>query len=279
MGDALFDLEQVLASKQPTPQEANFLSACKSKAIRDFAIGAGVGSGIVWAATRRLMTRWQRVNLTGGAAAIFGLWKFGRSLDSSVDHILSLDGSRMQKELANIIVKKYQDDPGKLQLMSKHFYLEEVFDDSTSDKPKFQWRYRSFFGDNITYHQSTPQVATESGSGRSNQPSHDNASLGSRQTLPAISTSDYPVSYGAEETKQDVRQSPMNPGDDMMGDPLDCVFGESSATTKEIYGSIPHDESAQGPATRSHRRSRRRRRRHQEVMGMDDCSFPCTKIQ
>ncbi|KAK4800576.1 hypothetical protein SAY86_021063 [Trapa natans] len=136
------------------------------------------------------------------------------------------------------IVNKYQDDSGKLQLISKHFYLEEVFDDSTSDKPKFQWRYRSFFGDNITYHQNTSWTTTESGSDRSNQPSHDSVALGNCQNLPTISTSDYPGSYGTEETKQDVKQSFMNPGVDMMGYPFDCVFGELS-TTEEIYLTIP----------------------------------------
>ena len=37
-----------------------------------------------------------------GAGALFGLRRFSRSLSSCVDHILALDGSRMQKELANM---------------------------------------------------------------------------------------------------------------------------------------------------------------------------------
>lgn len=45
--------------------------------------------------------------LCAGAAIILGFWKFGNSLDSSVDHILALDGTRMQSELANMYVIMY----------------------------------------------------------------------------------------------------------------------------------------------------------------------------
>lgn len=46
-------------------------------------------------------------SLFAGAAVILGFWKFGNSLDSSVDHILELDGTRMQRELANMYVIMY----------------------------------------------------------------------------------------------------------------------------------------------------------------------------
>lgn len=94
--------------------------------------------------------------------------------------------------------------------MSRHFYLEEVFDDSTSDKPNFRWRYRSFFDDNITYDQNTSGAATESGSGRRNQLSHDSGAHGNPQNRPQISSSDFPGSYGTGETKQDIKQSPVS---------------------------------------------------------------------
>ena len=53
------------------------------------------------------------------------------------------------------IVTKYRNDPLKMELISKHFYSERVFDDSTSDHPKLRWRYRSFFGDNVAHGQKT----------------------------------------------------------------------------------------------------------------------------
>lgn len=37
-----------------------------------------------------------------GASTFMGLWRFGNSLDSCVDHILTLEGSRIQLELAKL---------------------------------------------------------------------------------------------------------------------------------------------------------------------------------
>lgn len=36
-----------------------------------------------------------------------------------------------------------------MQRISKHFYPENVFDDSTVDQPKLRWRYRNFFVEDV----------------------------------------------------------------------------------------------------------------------------------
>jgi hypothetical protein len=59
-------------------------------------------------------------------------------------------------------VTKYQDDPQKMQLISKHFYSEKVFDDS--DQPKLRWRYRNFFSDNVAHGQRTHEGDSPSNS-------------------------------------------------------------------------------------------------------------------
>lgn len=46
------------------------------------------------------------------------------------------------------MVTKYQNDPLLMKLISKHFYSERIYDDSTSNTPKLRWRYRNFFSDN-----------------------------------------------------------------------------------------------------------------------------------
>lgn len=55
-----------------------------------------------------------------------------------------------------------------MQLISKQFYCEEVFDDSTSERPKIRWRYRNYFSDNIALgqrtHDSNSQADLDSGS-------------------------------------------------------------------------------------------------------------------
>ncbi|XP_070681019.1 uncharacterized protein [Malus domestica] len=55
-------------------------------------------------ATSKKLNTFIRLNLSGGAAALFGLWSLSRSLNSCVSHFLSQDGSRMQAELATMYV-------------------------------------------------------------------------------------------------------------------------------------------------------------------------------
>lgn len=54
---------------------------------------------------------------------------------------------------ADRIVTKYRNDPWKMKIISRHFYLEKVYDDSTSDQPKLRQRYRNSFSDIISYSQ------------------------------------------------------------------------------------------------------------------------------
>lgn len=53
------------------------------------------------------------------------------------------------------MLKKYHDDPWVLQRLSKRFYSEQVYDDSSADRPKLRWRFRNFSGDPITDSQNT----------------------------------------------------------------------------------------------------------------------------
>ncbi|XP_059632496.1 uncharacterized protein LOC132275114 [Cornus florida] len=240
MGEALFELEQILRSKQGnlTSQESIVLMTCKANALKDFTIGAGAGAGIVWLATRRL-SNLLRINLSGGAAAFSGLWRFGKSLDSCVEHILALDGSQMQKELANIILKKYRNDPRTMQLVSKHFYSEKVFDDSSSDQPKLRWRYRNFFGDNVVHSQQT----------------HDDDSYNDKTDS---------VKNDVEKTSLEHKQHLTNQSVDAMANPFDCVLGLPGRVEE-----IPHATTSTASPKRhgrSHKKAHRRRRmRHQEV--------------
>lgn len=60
-------------------------------------------------------------------------------------------------------MNKHHVDHWTMQLISKHFYLERVFDDSSIDQPKLQWRYRTFFGDQIIHPQRTSDDNTGNG--------------------------------------------------------------------------------------------------------------------
>ncbi|KAK8515917.1 hypothetical protein V6N13_093300 [Hibiscus sabdariffa] len=242
MGDALFELERNLRSQkeQLTPQEENFFQRCKSSALNQFTAGVLAGGGLVWAATWKL-NRLLRVNLSGGAAIILGFLRFGNSLDSSVDHILSLDGTRMQSELANIIVNKYRHDPWKMRTISKHFYLEEVFDDSTLGV-RLRWRYRNFFSDNVDQDQGT---------------------LGdSRDVSRNASPSDIHNNFDRKKTDLKSEQILVKAGSELMADPLECVFGYTAASD-ETHRSTPSSMPSRAQS-RAHRRANRRRRMHRQ---------------
>ncbi|KAJ6808856.1 uncharacterized protein M6B38_279460 [Iris pallida] len=164
MGDVLAELENMLRSKPAkdriTAKEELVLLACKAKAIRDFTIGACASSAVVWIATKRF-THGQRFNTSVGSAMIAGMWKFNRTLNSCVDQILGLQGSRLQLELAFIILAKHQQDESRMNLVRKYFYPEEVFSDTKPDSPFFRWRYRNMYFDNSA-HERTEEYKDES---------------------------------------------------------------------------------------------------------------------
>ncbi|KAL2463854.1 uncharacterized protein Fot_53510 [Forsythia ovata] len=95
-----------------TSEEANVLSSCGANATRDFIIDFGGSSVVTWPATQRL-SNFYRSNLTLGVAAFCGMWRFTRSVDSSIEHILSLEGSRVQRELANMTYYSEETDAPK----------------------------------------------------------------------------------------------------------------------------------------------------------------------
>lgn len=204
-----------------------------------------------------------RINLSGGAAAFFGLWRLGKSLHSCVDHILGLEGTRMQRELATIIVQKYRDDPAIVKLISKHFYSEEVFDDSTSDRPKLRWRYRNVFSDNVSYSERTTDTHNPSGNP---QQSHDKSPHTLQQHESQSNPSNSVDDNGSKEIGSETKQASVKPEvfRGTMGDPLDFIFG-TSTIREEIHHPSNSTSSNKVSCSRSHRRShRRRRRRHQE---------------
>ncbi|GMH18826.1 hypothetical protein Nepgr_020667 [Nepenthes gracilis] len=255
MGEALFELEQVLRSKNGklTGQEREILLACRSKAIRDFSLGGSVAAGLVWMATRKL-NNFLRINLAGGAAIISGMWRLSKSLDSCAEQILAWDGSRMQHELAKIMVQRYGNDPRKKKLISKHFYSEKVFDDSTSDRPISIYRQRNTFVDNAANIHRSLDINTHS-DGNENDTNYP----------PRKNDSDIPRQKRMNSESMQVH---INPGSYVLADPFECLFGYSGAT-EEIHH--PAGAGAGAPAReqscsqrRLHRRHRMRHRHREE---------------
>eukprot|EP00268_Persea_americana_P024727 TRINITY_DN24154_c0_g1_i2.p1 TRINITY_DN24154_c0_g1~~TRINITY_DN24154_c0_g1_i2.p1 ORF type:complete len:240 (-),score=43.81 TRINITY_DN24154_c0_g1_i2:365-1084(-) len=227
MGDALAELEQVLRSSKEnlTREEEDVLRTCKGKAVRNFTIGACVASGVVWTATRKLSYGY-RINSAGGAAVLSGMWTFDRSLNSCLDHILEWEGSRMQRVLANLILTKYRNDPWRMQLVNKHFYAEKVFDDSNPDRLLARWRHRSFFGANAA------------------QRTQDD-------------------NYN-DKPDLEPKQFTMSPAEDLIADPLDCIFGNAGSSDE-----IHHAENVSVLPRRHSRSHKRAHRRHRAAHSED----------
>ncbi|XP_073301549.1 uncharacterized protein [Primulina huaijiensis] len=238
MGSAIVDLWQLLLSKKEqepiTIQEANLLMKWQSQTLRNSMIGFSGAAIVSMLVTPRRLNIFVRGSLSLGTSIVCALWNFGRSLESWNDHFLSLEGSRMQRELADIMLKRYRYDPWVLQRLSKHFYLEEVYEDSSADKPKFLWQSRYFYGDPASDFQNTSYNDIKTDSSKND----------------------------AEKTTVESKEVYVNTAADDSQNPFDFVFGLPGSAEN-----IPPKTSSTSPGRSSlrERRSRRRHRsRHQE---------------
>ncbi|TQD89108.1 hypothetical protein C1H46_025335 [Malus baccata] len=269
MGEALFELEQHLRYKQVklTPEEIKLLFTCKSKAVREFTFGGLAAATVAWTASKKL-NKFVRLNLSGVSALSSHLWHALVYLDGWI-----------------LMVKKYQNDPSMMRLISKQFYSEKVFDDANSDQPTLRWRYRNYFSDNITHGRRTDYSDSQGGSEQASHGDHQSASdSDSRNTqndsnkkrfapkqVPACLEKSYMMKSTVNSTivGDHLYSAPpdrilaMNTNVDSMVDPFDCVFGNT--TSEEIL--LPSTSSTDSPPkvhTHKHRRSHRRRRMHHE---------------
>ncbi|XP_038708536.1 uncharacterized protein LOC120003580 isoform X2 [Tripterygium wilfordii] len=171
---ALIELYRVfvVSKKDVTSQEVDVVQSCWHKAIAQCYGGALIGGGLMWGVGWRHSKR-MRIILSG-AAICTGHLSMNRAIDSSVDKILALDGSWMQKELTTIIVERHSNDPSMMQLITRTFYTEKVFDNSTADDPKLRWRYRNFSSDDVAFHQSSHDSYSHDSSHSNAQRDFDN---------------------------------------------------------------------------------------------------------
>ncbi|KAH6757106.1 hypothetical protein C2S53_002527 [Perilla frutescens var. hirtella] len=224
--------------EQLTPQEVHLMQARNSLANRDFVGGLCIGSLAAWLATKRL-PRMPRTAISAGAGAFSGLLLLAKSHESTVDYLVSLQGTRIQAELAHIMLKKYQNDPWVRTRVYKYFYPEVVYGDASVDWPVYRWRYRNSFVDPVAL-QSTPN---------------------SEETETDSNEND------VKKTSTETKQAYMNAGecDDDVESPFDLVLRhpESAedgpqAQANNAPRSLPRRQS------RREKRLRRRRRQHQQ---------------
>ena len=108
------------------------------------------------------------------------------------------------------IVTKYRDDPWRMQLISKHFYSEEVFDDSTADRPKIRWRYRNFFSDNVVHGQRTNESDSPGNSERNSHKSYGDSHKDSHSDFHNQEHTDYHNDTDSKRTNFESKQVPVS---------------------------------------------------------------------
>ncbi|KAL0921645.1 hypothetical protein M5K25_008739 [Dendrobium thyrsiflorum] len=236
MAAALIELSEVLRSKidkdKITTSESLLIGNCMAKSVKNFFIGAVASSAVVYRATRRL-GRWYSFYLSAGSGLLIGRMVIDRSANACLEQILSIEGSRMQRELANIILWKHRESPSRMQMVLKYFHPEVVFTDQKPDKPFIRWRARNVYED------ETPSQRTE-----------DNGDCSDDVDAKALSPSQSKSKLDPANTFHS------NLGEDLLTDPLDCIVFGNQESSEEIR----HADGAN--IRRSQRRARRTARRH-----------------
>ncbi|KAK8933823.1 hypothetical protein KSP39_PZI015395 [Platanthera zijinensis] len=235
MADALLLLSEALRSKtgedKMTPSERQLIYNCLAKMTKNFFVGAAVSSALVYRATRRF-GHWHSIFLSAGPALFVGNLVFNRSGNACLDQILNIEGSRMQRELADIILRNFWKNPSRMRLVQKHFYPEFVFTDLSPDKALVKLRARNIYLDG---------TASERIEDHSINEDDDNAET---------------QSFGESTSNLDAVNTFQNDLDgDFLADPLDCIFG-----IQQQSQDICHSGGAE--TTRIVRHAHKRGRRH-----------------
>ncbi|XP_042451668.1 uncharacterized protein LOC122036427 isoform X3 [Zingiber officinale] len=150
----------------------------------------------------------------------------------------ALEGSRIQRELANVILTKHANSPEKVKLVRKHYYPEQVFSDLNPDKTTFRWRLRNVYMDGTSHRTDSVE----------DNDNHDKQDLQPDQFS-------YQGAPGGDMIVDRYQGAPVG---DMIVDPLDFIFGYPESN-KEIKQS----DNTVVPSKRRLRAYKRWLRRHQ----------------
>ncbi|KAJ3673587.1 hypothetical protein LUZ60_005579 [Juncus effusus] len=142
---AIMALESVLRSKgNMSKWEREVVSSSISRATGDFLLGATVSFATVFS-TFWAIPRTARVFISGYAGLTGGKWTAGRKLESQIDKLLGLQGTRIQSELATLILTEFKNDKSLVKLVRKQYYAEQVYGDINPDISLFRWRPRNLY--------------------------------------------------------------------------------------------------------------------------------------
>ncbi|VVA90082.1 unnamed protein product [Arabis nemorensis] len=253
--EALNQVYYALATKPEqekiTHEEASALLSCHFKVLGTAGLASGVGGGLGWQVAKRLkmLTGLGRFAIAVGVATVsFSVafdWSASTTAVSCLDHILRQDGTRLQRELVNVLVRSNKGEAWRWQLMSKNFYPESVYGDE-GDKPHMRWRRRTTFTEIAASYDDVNEAKPQRNPNGLPNPHNRSISRGSdvSKTKPMLQNSS--VTGNSD-------------GEIVEGDALDIVFG-GSEPTESIPAPPVHSKGTAKTQTRKQKRAKRRQR-------------------
>ncbi|KAJ1687356.1 hypothetical protein LUZ63_018746 [Rhynchospora breviuscula] len=250
----LLELHRVLESKGKLSKwEKELFKSIAFSAVTDFFKGAVGSISVVWPAFWAIPTI-SRLTLSTVAGIVAGNWYGCRTIGASIDRSLGLQGTRVQRELASLILTEYKDDKSLQMLMRKHFYSEQVFRDVNSEVPVFLWRPRNTY---VEFSLSQNQIEADGVELNQKNRQHEPTTEKS-DTTPHSQKSDYSENSSLHEKQNTTR----NHNWDLFVDPLESIFGypEGSMEAKPMRQSEATEVLSRREVRALKRRAHRRQR-------------------
>ncbi|KAJ3702452.1 hypothetical protein LUZ61_006157 [Rhynchospora tenuis] len=247
------ELKSVLESQRKlSKQEQELFKSFILSSSADFCKGAVGSISVVWPAFWAIPTI-SRLALSTVAGVVVGKWYGGRTIDATIDRSLGLQGTRVQRELASLILRKYKDDKSLQMLLRKHFYSELVFRDVNSEVPVFLWRPRNTY---VEFSASQNQI--EADRVELNQKNRQREPTKKSDTTPPSQRSDYSENSSLHEKLN----TNTNHNWDLFVDPLESIFGypEGSMETEPMRQSEATEVLSRRQVRALKRRAHRRQR-------------------
>ncbi|KAK1295805.1 hypothetical protein QJS10_CPB15g02051 [Acorus calamus] len=152
MADVLNDVYLHLAHTRTrlSEEEKKAIIACRKKAREDSIVGTWIGYGIAFPfLVTKHVPPLTKAGIFLAAGLLGSKLTLKKSLNASVEHLLSLEGSNLQPIVASMILANHQKNARRMKLVDRFFYPEPVFGDMRPDEPILRWRPRSTFVERV----------------------------------------------------------------------------------------------------------------------------------
>ncbi|KAK1270100.1 hypothetical protein QJS04_geneDACA013050 [Acorus gramineus] len=163
MADVLNDVQLYLAHTRTklSEEEKKALIACRKKAGEDSIVGTWIGYAITFPfLVTKHVPPLTKAGIFLAAGLLGSKLTLMKSLNASIEHLLSLEGSNLQPIVASVILANHRNNARRMKLVDRFFYPEPVFGDTSPDEPISRWRPRSTFVERVAEETRTDNRVT-----------------------------------------------------------------------------------------------------------------------